>query len=107
MADRASTGIPQMIGDWMLRLASFDLFGKAERPLPSARPVCCKTATFLQLRQTHFGGSEDTGLDGVPVTGADDFVRLLDAEKINRTIPLDTLRRSDQRRFWVALRERK
>jgi S1-C subfamily serine protease len=46
-------------------------------------------------------------VDGVPVTGADDLVRLLDAEKINRTIPLDALRRSDQRRFWVALRERK
>ena len=60
MADRASTGIPQIIGDWTLRLASFGLFGKAERPLPFARPACCKTATFLQLCQTHFGGSEDT-----------------------------------------------
>lgn len=46
-------------------------------------------------------------VDGVPITGADDLVRLLDAEKINRTIPLDALRRSDQRRFWAALRERK
>jgi len=46
-------------------------------------------------------------VDGVPVTGADDLVRLLDAEKINRTIPLDVLRRSDRRRFWAALRERK
>jgi hypothetical protein len=34
-------------------------------------------------------------------------VRLLDAEKIDRAIPLDLLRRSDQRRFWAALRERK
>jgi hypothetical protein len=42
-----------------------------------------------------------------PVTGADDLVRLLDAEKINCTIPLDALRRSDQRRFWAVLRERK
>jgi hypothetical protein len=33
-------------------------------------------------------------------------VRLLDAEKIDRTIPFDILRRSDQRRFWAALRER-
>ena len=46
-------------------------------------------------------------VDGVPVTGTDDLVRLLDAEKINRTIPLDVLRRSDRRRFWAALRERK
>src|SRR6202045_2598061 len=46
-------------------------------------------------------------VDGAPVTGADDLVRLLDAEKIDRAIPLDLLRRSDQRRFWAALRERK
>jgi S1-C subfamily serine protease len=45
-------------------------------------------------------------IDGAPVTGADDLVRLLDAEKIGRTIPLDVLRRSERRRFWVALRER-
>ena len=45
-------------------------------------------------------------IDGAPVTGADDLVRLLDAEKIGRTIPLDALRRSDKRRFWAALRER-
>ncbi len=46
-------------------------------------------------------------VDNAPVTGADDLVRLLDAEKINRTIALDILRRSDRRRFWAALRERK
>ena len=45
-------------------------------------------------------------VDSAPVTGADDLVRLLDAEKIGRTVPLDVLRRSDKRRFWVALRER-
>jgi S1-C subfamily serine protease len=45
-------------------------------------------------------------IDGAPVTGADDLVRLLDAEKVNRIVPLDVLRRSDRRRFWVALRER-
>ena len=44
--------------------------------------------------------------DGVPITGADDLVRLLDAAKIDRTIPFDVLRRSDRRRFWAALRER-
>jgi hypothetical protein len=72
------------------------------------RKACLlQNGDFPAIRQTHFGGSEDTGLDGVPVTGADDLVRLLDAEKINRTIPLDVLRRSDRRRFWAALRERK
>ena len=45
-------------------------------------------------------------VDGIPITGADDLVRLLDAEKIDRTIPFDVLRRSDMRRFWAALRER-
>jgi S1-C subfamily serine protease len=44
---------------------------------------------------------------GEPVTGADDLVRLLDAEKIDRVISVDVLRRSDQRRFHASLRERK
>jgi S1-C subfamily serine protease len=46
-------------------------------------------------------------VDRKEITGADDLVRLLDAEKIDRTVPFDVLRRSDQRRFWAALRERK
>lgn len=46
-------------------------------------------------------------IDGLPITGADDLMRLLDAEKINRSIPFDVLRRSDQRRVWVALQERR
>jgi len=45
-------------------------------------------------------------IDGTPVSGADDLVRLLNHDKIERTIPLDFLRRSDQRRVWAALRER-
>ena len=46
-------------------------------------------------------------IDGAPVAGADDIVRLLGAERIGRTIPIDVLRRSDRRRFWVGLMERK
>lgn len=46
-------------------------------------------------------------IDGAPVAGADDIVRLLDADRIGRTIPIDVLRRSDRRRFWVGLTERK
>ncbi|ACB93769.1 S1C family serine protease [Beijerinckia indica] len=46
-------------------------------------------------------------LDGQAVTGAEDLIRLLDADKIERTVPIDLLRRSDQRRFWVALHERR
>jgi S1-C subfamily serine protease len=45
-------------------------------------------------------------VDNVAVSGADDLVHLLDAERIGRTIALDILRRSEKRRFWVGLRER-
>jgi S1-C subfamily serine protease len=46
-------------------------------------------------------------IDGVSVAGADDLVRLLDAERMDRVVAVDVLRRSDQRRFWVGLTERK
>ncbi|WP_084143878.1 S1C family serine protease [Methylocapsa acidiphila] len=46
-------------------------------------------------------------VDNIPVTGADDLVRLLDADRINRAVAVDILRRSDRRRLWVALQERK
>jgi S1-C subfamily serine protease len=45
-------------------------------------------------------------IDNARVTGADDIVRLLDADRIGRTIAIDVLRRSDRRRFWVGLKER-
>jgi len=45
-------------------------------------------------------------IDGAPVSGVDDLIRMLDADKIERTIPIDFLRRSEQRRVWAALRER-
>ena len=51
-------------------------------------------------------GDVVVALDGKPVTGADDLVRLLDAATIGRAVPLDILRRADQRRFWVSPRER-
>lgn len=45
-------------------------------------------------------------IDGRTVAGVDELVRLLDADRIGRTIPVDVLRRSDRRRFWVGLKER-
>ena len=45
-------------------------------------------------------------IDGKAVTGADDLVRLLDASTIDRTIPVDCLRRAEPRRFWISPRER-
>jgi S1-C subfamily serine protease len=52
-------------------------------------------------------GDTILAIDGVPVTGVDDLVRMLDADKIGRTVALDTLRRSDLRRVWVGPKERK
>jgi S1-C subfamily serine protease len=46
------------------------------------------------------------GLDGREVTSAGDLVRKLDASLIGRTAPLDVLRRSEVRRFWIGPKER-
>ncbi|MBK9081749.1 MAG: trypsin-like peptidase domain-containing protein [Rhizobiales bacterium] len=45
-------------------------------------------------------------LDGREVTSAGDLVRKLDASLIGRTAPLDVLRRSEVRRFWIGPKER-
>jgi S1-C subfamily serine protease len=45
-------------------------------------------------------------LDGVRVTSVEDLLRQLDADKISRTVPIDVLRRSEQRRFWIGPKER-
>lgn len=47
-----------------------------------------------------------TAIDGVTVRGADDLLRLLDADRIGKTLPIDVLRRSGKRRFWAGLKER-
>ena len=47
-----------------------------------------------------------TAVDGHTIRGADELVRILDADRIGRTIPIDVLRRSEQRRFWAGLGER-
>jgi S1-C subfamily serine protease len=46
-------------------------------------------------------------LDGRPVSGVADLVRALDAEKINRAVSVDFLRRSQKMRLWVGPTERK
>ena len=45
-------------------------------------------------------------LDGKTVTGVADLVRLLDADKINRAVSIDFLRRSEQQRLWIGPVER-
>ena len=46
------------------------------------------------------------GLDGKAVTSVGDLLRALDAEKINRTVSVDILRRSDRLRVWIGPVER-
>ena len=46
------------------------------------------------------------GLDGKAVTGVGDLLRALDAEKINRTVSVDFLRRSERLRVWIGPEER-
>jgi len=45
--------------------------------------------------------------DGAPVTGVDDLIRLLDGERIGRTVALDVLRRGQLRSFEVRPVERR
>ena len=45
-------------------------------------------------------------LDGKRVDGVEDLLRLLDADKISRTVSIDVLRRSEQLRFWIGPTER-
>jgi S1-C subfamily serine protease len=44
--------------------------------------------------------------DGVPVTGVDDLIRLLNGDRIGRPIVIDVLRRGTLRRFDVTPLER-
>ncbi len=93
--------------------------GAATAPVPRriALRLGLEQATGAAITAVERGGPADeagllTGdmvlaLDGRPVRGMDDLVRLLDADRIGRTIPVDVLRRSDRRRFWAGLKERK
>jgi hypothetical protein len=40
------------------------------------------------------------------VTSVGELLRALDAEKINRTVPVDVLRRSERLRVWIGPVER-
>jgi S1-C subfamily serine protease len=46
-------------------------------------------------------------LDGLPVTGVDDLIRLLNAERIGRAVRVDVLRRGQLRTFEVHPTERR
>jgi S1-C subfamily serine protease len=51
-------------------------------------------------------GDMIVALDGKLVSGAEDLLRMLDADKISRTVSVDVLRRSEQLRFWIGPTER-
>src|SRR5579871_5141542 len=52
-------------------------------------------------------GDRILSLDGAKVTGADDLLRLLNADRIGRTVLVEFLRRSEQQRVWIGPVERK
>jgi S1-C subfamily serine protease len=45
-------------------------------------------------------------LDGKPITSVSDLMRALDSDKIDRTVSVDFLRRSEQLRLWIGPVER-
>jgi len=47
------------------------------------------------------------GLDGGPITGADDLIRALTGEKIGRSVTLDVLRGTERMRLTLTPQERK
>jgi S1-C subfamily serine protease len=87
-------------------------------------PIPRRIALAQELAQTHgaqlvevdqagpaaqaglLSGDIVIALDGRVVTGVADLVRALDAEKINRAVSIDILRRSQRQRFWVGPTER-
>jgi S1-C subfamily serine protease len=90
----ASTEIPRRIA---LRLGLDQATGARLTAIDQAGPAA------------HAGlltGDIVVGLDGKRVTGVGDLVRALDADKINRTVSVDVLRRSEQKRVWIGPVER-
>ena len=51
-------------------------------------------------------GDRILSLDGAKVTGADDLLRLLNADRIGRTVPVEVLRGTEKLRIWVMPSER-
>ncbi|WP_342361462.1 S1C family serine protease [Terrarubrum flagellatum] len=45
-------------------------------------------------------------LDGAPITGVDDLLRLLDGERVNRSVVFEIVRGGEKRRVWAVPRER-
>jgi S1-C subfamily serine protease len=93
--------------------------GIAAQTLPLPRRIAVAVGAgprAVRIGEIERGGAADeaglkTGdiilvIDGVPIGGADDLIRLLTAERIGRTLPVDFLRDGERLRLWAAPRER-
>ena len=60
-----------------------------------------------RCRGPDVAATSSCALDGEPVTGVDDLIRLLNGERIGRQIAVDVLRRGQLRSFKVTPLERK
>ena len=90
----ATTPIPRRIA---LRLGLIQTYGAQLIDIDQSGPAA--QAGLLT-------GDVVVALDGKTVTGVADLVRLLDADKINRAVSIDFLRRSEQLRLWIGPVER-
>jgi S1-C subfamily serine protease len=52
-------------------------------------------------------GDVVVAFDGAPVTGVDDLIRMMTADRMSRVVAIDVLRLGRPRRFWVAPTERR
>jgi S1-C subfamily serine protease len=90
----ATTPIPRRIG---LRLGLDQASGARLISVEQAGPAA--EAGLLS-------GDLIVALDGKPVSSVGELTRMLDADKIARTVSVDFLRRSEKLRVWIAPRER-
>jgi len=85
-------------------------------PRRHARAADIENASGAMITTIEQGAPADTGglmtldvvvrVDGEPVTGVDDLIRLLNADRVERVITFDVLRRGMLRQFDIRPAER-
>ncbi len=68
--------------------------------------LCEQLATRYFAPHNKKSDANEPTFDGERVTGVDDLIRLLTAERMQRVVAVDVLRLGKPRRFWVAPTER-
>jgi S1-C subfamily serine protease len=109
--------VAEFIGHGRVRRAHL---GIAAQTIPLPRRIAVATgagALAVRIGEVETGGPAALAglkagdiiltLDGVPVTGADDLIRLLVADRIGRAVELAVLRHGRVERLAVTLRERR